>query len=144
MEYFYLIPSGVVFFSLLIFIYYFIKNQKKFKRWEKENRQLPQIMNRDIYPSLEGIEEKIKDIESEINELYSHLIKIHQDQISWLSSKKELPKASQMILLLDHHKKEHHGYLNPDKEGWTITSLGKEMKKVSLEKISHWKPIFHF
>lgn len=143
MEYLYLIPSGVMVLSFPFFIYYFRKNQKKFKKWEEERRRIEHGVHRDLYPTLEDIEEKVENLERNINDVHAHLIKLHQDQISWLSANKELPEVSQMMMLLDHHKKEHHGYLNRDKESWTITSLGSPMKKVSLEKISHWKPIFH-
>jgi len=143
MDYLYLIPSAIVLFSIPLFTFYFLKNQKKFKTWEEERKRLAHGVNRDIYPCLEDMEEKMKNLEVDINQIHAHLIKLHQDQISWLCAKKELPEPAQMMLLLDHHKKEYHGYLNRDKESWTITSLGNPMKKVSLEKVSHWKPIFH-
>ena len=119
------------------------KSMKKIVSLSKENNELKTRLQRAVEESLQEIEERMDELNHEVKDLHAHLIKLHQDQISWITSSKELPDPSKMVLVLDKDKKEGHGFLNQGNESWTLTSLGGTMGKVSLEKITHWKPIFH-
>ena len=118
-------------------------SMKKIISLSKESNELKTRLQRAVEESLREIEERMDELHHEVTDLHAPLIKLHQDQISWLTTSKELPDPSRVVLLLDGKKNECHGFLNQGNESWTLTSLGTTMRKVSLEKITHWKPIFH-
>lgn len=106
--------------------------------------------------SLHELEEGLNVLSNEVKDLYSLimkgeenfqtlksvLIKGEQDRVSWIASSKHLPDPYRMVLILDKDKNECHGFIDEKKEGWTISSLGSQMVRVSLDKITHWKKIF--
>ena len=146
MDYLYFGMKVLNFFVIPLCFYIAFKMKKSMKKiisLSKENSELKTRLKRAVEESLQEIEERMDELTQEVKDLHAHVIKLHQDQISWITSSKELPDASRMVLLLDKDKKEGHGFLNQGNESWTLTSLGGTMGKVSLEKITHWKPIFH-
>jgi len=145
MDYLYIILIGASLFILPQwgFLGWKVRNEKKKNTsLSQENCDLRSHRQR-TDTGLAEIEERMDELNHEVKDLHAHLIKLHQDQISWITSSKELPDPSKMVLVLDKDKKERHGFLNQGNESWTLTSLGGTMGKVSLEKITHWKPIFH-
>jgi len=117
------------------------KEKKKSIFLKKENDDL-RSQSRRTEEGFSEMEGKLNDLSREVSDLHAYLIKFQQDQISWITVSKNLPPHSEMVILLHKDKKESRGFLNGDKESWSLTSLGGPMKKVSLDAITHWKPFF--
>ena len=142
MDYFHF---GLILFQILISVSFVILlinfyKQKKILHQEKLNNK------RDFSKFVEEftleVFDKIEELQYELGDVHQQIRTFLQQQVSWRTVKKELPETSQMVLLLqDKTKTEHTGFLNFSKENWTLQSLGCSPKKLSLENISHWKPI---
>ena len=125
MDYIYFGMKVLNFFVIPLCFYIAFKMKKSMKKiisLSKENNELKTRLQEGVEESLREIEERMDDLNHEVKDLHAHLIKLHQDQISWVTSSKELPVPSKMVLVLDKDKKEGHGFLNQGNESWTLTS----------------------
>lgn len=126
-----------------VFIFSTHKNRTLLKNVQKENGSFKHYLTSTLTQNLEELEFQLSEIVDELRELQFDVTKLYQDKISWNSVSKSLPEPSKMVLLLDSDRKECQGYLNTEKESWTLNRFALGSKKVSLDKIIQWKPLIH-
>ena len=131
--------------QIVLLIIYFIWG----KRFTKKKRQtLADIKRQNDYfsRSMEDmtldIFDKIEELEYEVNEIHKQLMRFHQQQIGWITLKKEYPQILHRVLLLHTtDKTEHIGYLNSCKSTWTTQRIGGKSDALGIDEFSHWKTL---
>lgn len=129
-----------LFVSLLIHIIIAVKTIKKRKETIANFEKGLLITVSDFYKK-ESIR-NLEKIQYAINTLQDEIHKMHQQEVSWINSKKKLPMSNELVLIYWNSltfAKEEIGFLSPSRDYWIILGLGGN--KTTLCEVPQWKPL---
>lgn len=135
----FLIIEGIFILATIEIIRKFYKKCLEIKHLQEKNREeivfLVRVHGDELGDEIELIKNEVLDIRKDISIF-------EQNQINWITSLKHLPECGDEVLIhVDSEKKTEIGYLANGKQAWIIGRSNGSSEKISLEKVSKWKPM---
>lgn len=120
---------------LIFFLFFFIFSKKYQSFYESKYKTLHLKETRKL-------EECFNELKDEINDINKDISFLAQKNIQWINSHKKLPKKSQLAsILLHENQQEEKGLYSVNDNSWTLMKHGKWGAKLTIEEVSHWRPI---